>query len=152
MRRRLFHVASAVSLLLLVAVAKLWAWTQIGAERWVTLDPFRETSVTSVDGRVIVVWMDRAVVGLKPTAFQQLGVGGVGLRRWEFPGGLALRQVIVPHWLLCLAVGVLPAAWTYRHLRARPVPPGHCRRCGYDLRASPARCPECGEAAPAAAG
>src|SRR5688572_9216250 len=58
------------------------------------------------------------------------------LRGWDF--GL-------PHWFLALLFAILPAL----HLRAlirsrRRRRIGHCPRCGYDLRATPERCPECG--------
>jgi hypothetical protein len=49
--------------------------------------------------------------------------------------------VAVPDWFLILPC--LPILVATYHRRRRPVP-GHCRRCGYDLRATPDRCPECG--------
>ena len=51
--------------------------------------------------------------------------------------------VLVPQWLACLAAAPLPAAWLAGR-DARHPRPGHCPACGYDLRATPHRCPECG--------
>lgn len=50
---------------------------------------------------------------------------------------------IVTAWLLA-ATSVLPLLALYR-MRWRP--PNVCRGCGYDLRATPHRCPECGRPA-----
>lgn len=44
--------------------------------------------------------------------------------------------------LLFLLLGMPAIVQARRWLRT--VPPGHCRRCGYDLRATEDRCPECG--------
>lgn len=58
-----------------------------------------------------------------------------------------------PHWFVVALCGVLPAVWLVRFRRRREwLRRGRCRRCGYDLRATPDRCPECGlvPAAPAA--
>ena len=51
----------------------------------------------------------------------------------------------VPVWFLLLAFGGLPTWWVVRAVGARRRKRrGLCRRCGYDLRATPERCPECG--------
>jgi hypothetical protein len=55
--------------------------------------------------------------------------------------------VIVPCWFIAVAAGVLPIGAFSGHLRrARRRSRGLCPACGYDLRATPGRCPECGEA------
>ena len=53
--------------------------------------------------------------------------------------------IAFPWWLPCLAGAVLPAAWLIaRQRRRRRLALTLCPACGYDLRASPDRCPECG--------
>ena len=51
----------------------------------------------------------------------------------------------VPYWILTPLTGVLAFIGTRRFLRRRRViATGLCLSCGYDLRATPDRCPECG--------
>jgi hypothetical protein len=51
--------------------------------------------------------------------------------------------VVLPHWMLLALTIPLPAYLLIARLR-RHERPGYCRTCGYDLRATPDRCPECG--------
>jgi len=78
-------------------------------------------------------------------AFDRAAYDGLGdgrLREWG---------VQLPLWALAVTLTLLPATRLIRRVRRHAR--GHCSRCGYDLRATPDRCPECGTiaAAPTAA-
>jgi hypothetical protein len=57
--------------------------------------------------------------------------------------------VVVPFWFLVILFSILPIVWIRRAIRDRARRAhGLCAQCGYDLRATPGRCPECGRHAP----
>lgn len=49
----------------------------------------------------------------------------------------------VPYWFLAALLSTPTVCAVYRSMRRRH-PYGHCQMCGYDLRSTRARCPECG--------
>lgn len=67
-------------------------------------------------------------------------------------GDSSLVNLFIPYWLLLLPLMLAP---TYRfragirdRAQTRRLQLGLCRQCGYDLRSSSTRCPECGAQSP----
>jgi hypothetical protein len=65
-----------------------------------------------------------------------------------YEGSPQSHVIYLPLWLLGILFGIGPikfAVQKYRHAcRTSRAAKGHCPKCGYDLRATPDRCPECG--------
>jgi hypothetical protein len=76
-------------------------------------------------------------------------------KEWPYVSGWRARMVVLPWWVLVALFGAAPmyrmvTAW--KRARFKRLNPGLCDSCGYDLRATPDRCPECGAARQAAHG
>jgi hypothetical protein len=88
-----------------------------------------------------------------PTAKRFLGfvwvdddvVMGGPLRDGEDTTFLRHRWLKIPFWFIAALTLLLPARWFLHWRRGRRrQAAGLCSHCGYDLRVTPERCPECG--------
>jgi hypothetical protein len=167
MRRLLFNLVATASLLLCGALVVFWVrsfWAtdaiefQQGGEQWELASEFGRLRVGNTPQLhlhlVALSNLDKQV-RLRPTdPAQYIAERRRLLRRIQIlvpgPSGmpqpqLQVRQYELPHWAAIAAAAILPAAWVVRWTRKRRrVARGLCVECGYDLRASPNRCPECG--------
>ena len=188
MKRYLFNVAAALSLVLCIAVGVLWArgkqrYAPEMAQAWYNHWPQQDESYAwfveaasysdtlalrfdlhhmeprhwqSMSGEERKQMLGNFPAGLRTNFMlrQEFWEGcsrqsGFGLRyevstRWK---GYTTRyfMLTVRPWLPMAALGVMPGFWVmgfWKSRRARGT--GLCAVCGYDLRATPARCPECG--------
>jgi hypothetical protein len=168
MPRRLFTVLSALSLVLCAATVVLWVRSYWRSDFVGWSGPSRVAGSLSVQGMIRVdhatypaPWQGWRMQssprsdlpgGLSAEASHpgnKIRLLGAGYREIDYGDGSALRRsVYLPHWMLAGVAALGPAAWAcvaWRRSRRRPA--GLCLACGYDLRATPGRCPECGTAA-----
>ena len=175
MARRLFTLLSALSLLLCAAVCVLWVRSAFVADLWVRQAGEVGHVIRSDRGALIYRrcsdldyadghgwrWESGEPELVPPASGGWAGRLGFGSDHGEefvalagaVPDGASFSPLVIrvsqwwmPHWALVAAAAVLPLLAVGRVLRRVHRRPGLCRSCGYDLRATPGRCPECGTA------
>ena len=167
--RRPFTFALALSLLICLATLVLWARSQFRMDWancfWVKAPgDHRLLQIGSITGKLMIefkcgvdnrLWPESSLSlhSARPQSFEDeipdLENPRHAMGIWyahEGGGGFHHYLLFIPHPLLALATVLLPVSWLKRCRRAGQYSrSGRCTHCGYDLRASPERCPECGQ-------
>jgi len=147
---------SVLSLLLCVATLVLWvrSYWRLDSTYYHSHAP-PSISLHTLRGQLRLVVLERPATGVGLMFSPGFSHDSEPARHYALTSGSSLgfyfshsellRLIGVPLWSLALLFAILPALHlgaairSRRHRRA-----GRCPRCGYDLRATPERCPECG--------
>jgi hypothetical protein len=153
--RILLNALTALSLILFAATAVLWVrgyftYEMIGYQgnwkrAWIesssgSLAIFVVSSSEPFDEIPGWYWRIFGVPEPMGLSWGRFGFGVVSRRL----GPRHVRAAFAPSWSVALITAALPAVCIFRRTRKRRLAPGLCPTCGYDLRATPERCPECG--------
>jgi hypothetical protein len=163
-RRRVWNITATLSLLLCLGTATLWArsyWMMDVIRRW---DAGRRTEQILISDAGTLRFTANRYAG---DALPSLPPGS-GRRHYSFPArtgmlrdrdqflGFGFRYgagvapdygigITLPYWFLTCLTGLAVMMWIFHWLTRREERlMGVCRHCGYDLRATRDRCPECG--------
>lgn len=166
MRRPVFTCAAALSLLLCVATAALWVQSLFAGLAMDFAHGFGSHgrailgSIASQRGKTVQItyWWDNIGridhEGVRFRTFQPLPFATTfGFSHFvslnPMPGLARDEALCVPHLFVILLCAILPSWWILLRARARKARCRNgCPECGYDLRASPERCPERGTPVP----
>lgn len=167
MRRLGSNFSVTVAVLLCAAIAWLWVRSYRQPEQLSRFFPRHYVEVNSYSGRIDLEWTTyprplprqswELTLRHEPisAAYRSPGtslLNRIGFECDRFRGGsYTMYVLIVPWWAVLLLAGSSAATWHLhrsrdKRRRARFLS-NLCIRCGYDLRATPGRCPECGMAA-----
>jgi hypothetical protein len=172
MRRRLLNLLTALSLLLCVAVCVLWVWSYAATPAVFHQRPGRTSGVMAYRGRLLFetagrhdtpVWpglRGLATVRVASPPSERLYLDASQLRPAPVLGfqgyfrtsaTARMSAVTVPLWVVAVLILLPPGiGQARRYVQRRWRRRGLCASCGYDLRATPGRCPECGTVTSAA--
>ena len=170
MLRILLNAATVLSLVLCVVAMAAWVrsyqahdtgwWSMANPRLLLTTTTYRGgldaaflKPVGTPDGlpRPGAGWIHEPAVGYtekgapQGTLFNRFGFAWESVKTSSFEN----RYLACPYWFIMLLTAILPAARLAggrRRRRARRLrmDTGLCQHCGYDCRATPDRCPECG--------